>query len=187
MTVVIKRYQNRKLYNTQSKRYITLEQIEQLIKEHIDVKVIDNASGEDITATTLSQIIFEVEKNQSGFLPINLLFSLIQSGGNRIDDLRQNVFNSLNLTHHYDVEIERRVNRLVEYGEYSQESGAQLLEKLLSVGPRHDEVIENIEERIVEFLRQKQIPTKKDIYSLIDKIDDLSKRVEELNTDVSKQ
>jgi polyhydroxyalkanoate synthesis repressor PhaR len=187
MTIVIKRYQNRKLYNTQSKRYITLDQIEQLIKEREGVKVIDNATGEDITATTLSQIIFEVEKNHSGFLPVNLLLSLVQSGGNRIDDLRQNVFDSLNLAHHYDVEIERRVNRLVENGELSQESGAQLLEKLLRVGSRHDEVMENIEARIVDFLRQRQIPTKKDIHSLINKIDDLSKRVEELDSDSSRQ
>ena len=183
MTVIIKRYRNRKLYNTKSKRYITLEQIEELIKEQEDIKVIDNSSGDDITAPTLSQIIFEQEKNQSGFLPLSLLFSLVQSGGNRIDDLRQNIFTSLNLAHHYDVEIERRVNLLIDSGDLNQEEGQQILEKLFNVGFRKNELRESIEGRITEFLRQRQIPTKSDLHSLIQKIDGLSKRVDELNHD----
>ena len=88
MPILIKRYQNRKLYNTQTKRYITLEEIEDLIKKEEDVIVIDNNSGKDITAITLSQIIFEFEKNRKGILPIKLLLSLIQSGGNRIDEIK---------------------------------------------------------------------------------------------------
>jgi len=181
MPVVIKRYRNRKLYNTHTKRYITLEEIDELIKEQEEIKVIDNTTGEDITSTTLSQIIFELEKNRSGFLPISLLFSLVQSSGNRIEDLRQNIFNSLNLAHHYDVEIERRVNQLIETGEFSQEEGNRLLEKLLNVSSRREDLMENIEGRIVDFLRQRQIPTNSDLHTLIQKIDSLSKKVEELN------
>ncbi len=186
MPVIIKRYRNRKLYNTDSKRYVTLEQIEELIKGQEEVRVIDNATGDDITAATLSQIIFELEKNQSGFLPINLLFSLVQSGGNRIEELRRNVFNSLNLAHHYDVEIERRISQLVDDGELSQAMGAQLMDKMLRVGARRVDVADNLESRITEFLRQRQITTRNDLRSLIDKIDDLSKRMEELNTGKTK-
>ncbi len=181
MPVIIKRYRNRKLYNTRSKRYITLEQIEGLIKGQEDIKIIDNASGEDITAATLSQIIFELEKNQSSFLPLNLLVSLVRSGGYRIDELRRNVFNTLNLAHHYDVEIEQRMNQLVADGELSPELGTELLEKLLRVGDRRVEIADNIEARITDFLRQRQVPTKSDLRALIDRIDSLSKRVETLN------
>ncbi len=187
MAVIIKRYHNRKLYNTEAKRYITLEQIEELIKQQVEVKVIDNATGEDITATTLSQIIFELEKNQDGFLPVSLLLSLVQSGGARMDELRRNVFNSLNLAHHYDVEIERRINQLVDNGELSQEDGVQLLEKLLSVSARRPDIMDSLEVRITEFLKQRQIPTKSDLHTLIEKIDDLSKRVEVLNTENPKK
>ncbi len=182
MPVIIKRYRNRKLYNTRSKRYVTLEQIEGLIKEQVDIKVIDNASGEDITAATLSQIIFELEKNQSSFLPLNLLVSLVQSGGHRIDELRHNVFNTLNLAHHYDVEIERRVNQLVADGELNPELGTELLEKLLRVGYRRVDIVDDIEAGITDFLRQRQIPTKTDLRTLIDRIDSLSKRVETLDS-----
>ena len=127
MPVIIKRYRNRKLYNTQSKCYITLEEIEDLIKRNEEVKVIDNVTENDITSSTLSQIIFGLEKNQSGVLPISLLISLVQSGGKRLDEIRRNIFNSLTLAHHFDVEIERRVNILISNGEIDQEAGNQVL------------------------------------------------------------
>jgi polyhydroxyalkanoate synthesis repressor PhaR len=183
MPIIIKRYRNRKLYNTHSKKYITLEEIEGLIKQQVEVKIIDNTSGQDITATTLSQIIFELEKNNAGFLPINLLINLVQFGGNRLDELRRNIFTSLNLSHHYDVEIERRVNILIEYGEYSQEEGNKVLERLLKVGSTRDEVFENIESRIWDFFKQREIPTRNDYQSVLNKIDDLSKKVDEIYTD----
>jgi len=181
MPLIIKRYRNRKLYNTQSKRYVTLEEIEELIKEREEVKVIDNSTGNDITSTTLSQIIYELQKNQAGFLPVSLLISLVQSGGSRIDEIRQNIFNSLNLVHHYDVEIERRVNLLIGSGELSQEAGTKLLGKLLSVSSMKEDFQENVEGKILEFLRQRQIPTKNDFQLLIKKIETLSKRVEDIN------
>jgi len=183
MPIAIKRYHNRKLYNTVTKRYITLDQISELIKAHEDIKVIDNGTGEDITAATLSQIIFEGEKNRSGYLPTSLLFSLVQSGGERVDELRRNIFESLNLSHHYDVEIERRVNRLIQRGQISQDDGAEILQKLLSVESRRDEVLENIEERVVEFIQQRQIPTKRELSALIKKVEGLSIRVEELKNE----
>ena len=181
MPVIIKRYQNRKLYNTQSKRYITLDEIEDLIIKEEDVIVIDNSSGRDITAITLSHIIFEFEKNSSGFLPINLLLSLVQSGGNKIDELRHNILDSINLHHHYDIEIERRVKLLVEFGELTQEAGTQILDKLISVNNHGDNSSENIENEIMRYLKHRAAPTKNDLQSLIQKIDLISKQVDELN------
>jgi len=186
MSVIIKRYRNRKLYNTQSKRYVTLEEIEELIKDREEVQVIDNLTGNDITSATLSQIIFELEKNHAGFLPINLLISLVQSSGNRIDEIRRNIFNSLNLSHHYDVEIERRVNLLIESGELGQEAGTTVLGKLLSVSPMNEDFQGNIEGTILEFLRQRQIPTKNEFQTLTQKIEALSKKLEDINSGEAK-
>jgi polyhydroxyalkanoate synthesis repressor PhaR len=183
MPIIIKRYRNRKLYNTQSKRYITLEEIEEIIKQQQEIKVIDNDSGNDITATTLSQIIFELEKNQTGVLPVNLLFSLVQSGGKRIDEIRRNIFTSLNFAYHFDSEIERRVKILIESGELSEEDGNQFLDKLLSVGFKQEKFIENIEGKIVEFLKGRDIPTRDDFITLLNRIDTLSEKVKELNLD----
>ena len=61
---VVKRYPNRKLYDTQAKRYVTLNSIAELIRLGEDIQVIDYTTGEDITALTLTQIIFEQEKEK---------------------------------------------------------------------------------------------------------------------------
>ena len=82
-TRVVKRYANRKLYDTQRSRYVTLEQIADMIRSGEDVKIVDNNSKEDLTAITLTQIIFEEEKKQS-FLPLSALRNIIQSGANNM-------------------------------------------------------------------------------------------------------
>src|SRR5262245_29789118 len=84
---VIKRYSNRKLYDTQRSRYVTLEQIADMIRQGEDVKIVDNNSKEDLTSITLAQIIFEEEKKQKSFLPLQAMRNIIQSGGERIEEL----------------------------------------------------------------------------------------------------
>ncbi len=81
---VIKRYANRKLYDTQHSRYVTLDQIAEMIREGDDVKIIDNKSKEDLTSVTLAQIIFEEEKKQKSFLPLQAMRNIIQTGGESI-------------------------------------------------------------------------------------------------------
>src|SRR5687767_14298852 len=81
---VIKRYANRKLYDTQHSRYVTLDQIAEMIRNGDDVKIVDNKSKEDLTSVTLAQIIFEEEKKQKSFLPLQAMRNIIQSGGESI-------------------------------------------------------------------------------------------------------
>ena len=68
MAYVIKRYSNRKLYDTQESRYVTLEEIEEMIRAGKEISVVDAASGEDLTAVNLTQIILENERNHRGGL-----------------------------------------------------------------------------------------------------------------------
>ena len=86
-TRVIKRYANRKLYDTQRSRYVTLDQIADLIRAGQDVKVVDNNSKDDLTSITLAQIIFEQEKKQNSFLPLSAMKHIIQSGGESLSEL----------------------------------------------------------------------------------------------------
>ncbi len=86
-TRVIKRYANRKLYDTQRSKYVTLDQIADMIRGGEDVKIVDNNSKEDLTTITLAQIIFEEEKKQKSFLPLGAMRNIIQSGGERIEEL----------------------------------------------------------------------------------------------------
>ncbi|HMK29858.1 MAG TPA: polyhydroxyalkanoate synthesis regulator DNA-binding domain-containing protein [Terriglobales bacterium] len=75
--VIIRKYGNRRLYDTSSSRYIKLEDIATLIRNGKDVQVIDATSGEDVTRITLTQIIVEDAKNQPAGLPLELLRQLI--------------------------------------------------------------------------------------------------------------
>ncbi len=87
-TKVIKRYANRKLYDTERSCYVTLEEIAHMIKEGDEVRVIDNKSKDDLTAVTLAQIIVEEEKKVAK-MPLKLLRSIIQSGNEAIGDFYQ--------------------------------------------------------------------------------------------------
>src|SRR5262245_25741302 len=80
-TRIIKRYANRKLYDTEHSRYVTLDQISEMIRNGDDVKIVDNKTKEDLTSVTLAQIIFEEEKKQRSFLPLTAMRNIIQNGG----------------------------------------------------------------------------------------------------------
>ena len=83
-TKIIKRYQNRKLYDTQQSCYVTLDDIAKMIRSSEDVMVIDNKTKNDITAATLTQIIFEAEKKASQYAPLFTLREIIQNGNGSI-------------------------------------------------------------------------------------------------------
>ena len=88
---LIKRYGNRKLYDTLESRYITLEEIARLVRGGSDVKVIDNENGDDLTTITFAQIILEEEKRRSSLLSLGLLRELIQHGEDTLATLRSRV------------------------------------------------------------------------------------------------
>jgi polyhydroxyalkanoate synthesis repressor PhaR len=77
---VIKRYTNRKLYDTVESRYVTLDEIAAMIKEGVEVRIIDNRTKEDLTSVTLAQIIFEEEKKQNQ-MPLSVLREIIRRPG----------------------------------------------------------------------------------------------------------
>src|SRR5205807_3056807 len=90
-TRIIKRYANRKLYDTEHSRYVTLDQISEMIRNGDDVKIVDNKTKEDLTTVTLAQIIFEEEKKQRSFLPLGAMRNIIQSGGEFFSDVQRRV------------------------------------------------------------------------------------------------
>lgn len=80
---VIKRYSNRKLYDTDSSKYVTLEEIARMIKAGDEVVIIDNKTKDDLTAITLTQIIYEEEKRKSR-MPLGMLRQMITSSGDAL-------------------------------------------------------------------------------------------------------
>ena len=76
-TVVIKKYANRRLYDTSTSSYVTLEHLSDLVRREVDFEVRDAKTGEDLTRQVLTQIIFEKENKGEGALPVNFLRKLI--------------------------------------------------------------------------------------------------------------
>lgn len=80
MIRLIKRYESRKLYDTEESRYVSLEEISTWIREGQEVRVVDNATSADVTSQTLTQIILDEGRRGTSFLPSELLHELVRLG-----------------------------------------------------------------------------------------------------------
>lgn len=147
---IIKRYPNRKLYDTEAKRYVTLESITQMIQNGQDVQVIDYETGDDLTNLTLSQIIFEQEKKGSGFLPRALLTNLIQASGQTIDQVRRTLLGG-------------------EPPAKQEEEQAPVEEE---VSPLH-----RVDDMFQDVLKTLNVPTNRDLQRLQAQLDELNSKI----------
>lgn len=186
--LIIKRYPNRKLYDTDAKQYVTLDGISDLIRDGQEVQVIDHATGEDLTAVILTQIIFEQEKKQAGFLPRSVLRGLVQAGGDTVASLRRTLASPLDMLGHVDEEIRRRVQELVKAGEMAEEEGQKLIKKLLLQGERvRANISHNVEEELpsqeelAQRLADLGVPTRDDIKTLNEQLEALEIALEQIS------
>jgi polyhydroxyalkanoate synthesis repressor PhaR len=178
---VIKRYPNRKLYDTEAKQYITLEALAALIREGEEIQVVDHTTGEDLTAVTLSQIIFEQEKRLSGFLPQAVLTGLIRAGGETLGVLRRTLASPLDLARQVDDEIERRVQVLTMRGELAAEEGLRLRDMLLSRSRRSANPVVLTDEQIEKLLAERGVPSTADLQQVLVKLEMLEAKLDGLN------
>ncbi len=164
MAVLIKRYANRKLYNTETSRYITLKGIADLLENNQEVKVIDNESGEDITSVTLSQILVDTERGGRA-VPGNLLSELFQKGGDAlygalrrsVDDTRENV-----------EEFQRNMRKMLGQDGESRDWVA-------FSPPDLEKVVQQTLERVLRVL---DVPSRRDIEELNQRLDKLVAAIE---------
>jgi polyhydroxyalkanoate synthesis repressor PhaR len=170
MTVLIKRYANRKLYNTDTSRYITLKGIAELIEAGCDVRVVDNETGEDITSVALSQILVDSER-ESRSVPKTLLSDLIQRSGDVLyGALRRGVGDASESLE----EIQRNVRRFIRARE---EEGHRLSDWIAYATPDFDRVIQGALERVFKVL---DLPRRSDIDALNQNLQRVAEAVERL-------
>jgi polyhydroxyalkanoate synthesis repressor PhaR len=136
---VIKRYSNRKLYDTKDSRYVTLQQIGEMVRRGEDVQIIDNKTKEDKTEVTLALILSEDLKNKPRSVPLGTLRTLIQERGERL-------LSSLR---------EGPIGRLIPQTDDEDESGvpSETLPEVVDAGPGKQPTRSRIEE-LVEGYRQ---------------------------------
>ncbi|HEY7511326.1 MAG TPA: polyhydroxyalkanoate synthesis regulator DNA-binding domain-containing protein, partial [Vicinamibacteria bacterium] len=80
MTRVVRRYGNRKLYDTHARRYVTLDGLRLLVASGHDVEVVDQATGEDLTSLTLAQVILEGVRERTARIPRQVLAAIVRLG-----------------------------------------------------------------------------------------------------------
>jgi polyhydroxyalkanoate synthesis repressor PhaR len=85
-SIILKKYANRRLYDTEKSTYITLSQVSDMIREGRQVQVLDAKTEEDVTAFILTQIIVEEAKRNNSLLPVTLLHLIIQYGENVLSE-----------------------------------------------------------------------------------------------------
>jgi polyhydroxyalkanoate synthesis repressor PhaR len=180
MARIIKRYSNRKLYDTEDKRYITLEQIQQLVKDGQDIKVVENQTGEDLTTVTLSQILLEQEKRKEGKLPKSFFMDLVsRSSSTVVDFMRKNVLQYFDSSMLSEETLSNNVDQLVKSGEIPQDEAKQLKDEIKTrtqtFKQRLDELVER---RVQDVMAKLNIPTKAEIERLNQRLDELSKKLD---------
>ncbi len=171
MAVLIKRYANRKLYNTETSRYITLKGIAELLEEDEEVQVIDNESGEDITSVTLSQILVDTERSNRA-VPGNLLSELVQRGGDALyGALRRSMGDASDGLD----DFQRNMRRLL--GTKEGEAGGTR-DWIAFTPPDMDRVVQRTIERVFKAL---DLPRRSDIEALNQRLDRVVDAIESLD------
>jgi len=151
---IVKRYANRKLYDTERSCYVTLDDISAMIKAGEEVRVVDNKSGEDLTSVTLAQIIFEAEKKKN-FMPLGLLRDLIQNGGDSITEFaRERVERVQTAAHEIKetaqklrTDLEGKIDRLT-HRQGDDGVQAKVTELVATTQKAFDDLQKSVEERV---------------------------------------
>jgi polyhydroxyalkanoate synthesis repressor PhaR len=181
---IIKRYRNRRLYDTLDKKTIKLDDLAQLVKENIEFKVIDNATGKDVTISVLSRILsdqwsYDRRNLKQTTKLIRLLIS--KGGGITVDIFKKTVLFGLGVFDLTKEKAESIVDEMIKRGEMSQSDKAKAVKELLK---GHDERMEKLKNKIDESVEKVTAKVKgkdkEEMAKLHKKIDELTKMVEKL-------
>jgi len=183
---LIKKYSNRKLYDTKDKQYITMDKIADLIKAGDEVMIIDNKTGEDLTAKLVSQLIGREEKDSDKALPSSVLMQMLRKGrytlfgyGRKYLSLWQSAF-----TMSKD-EIEKLINSLVRNKEISESEGRNLKKEIVAyTGNLKSWILENIDQRVTDGLAMMNLASMDQVKALKEQVDELLKKVESLEKEI---
>jgi len=136
--IIIKKYSNRRLYNTDGNGYVKLEEIAALIREGHDIKVVDSKTKEDITKQILAQIILEEEKNKKDLLPKTLLYQIIRANEEFTRDFFENYLNmTMEAYLSYRNAMEKRVKEMSDINKLPFEMGDLFMKSFGFMGPRN--------------------------------------------------
>lgn len=185
---IIKRYPNRKLYDTESSSYVTLDDIAKMVKSGRDLRIIDHKTGDDLTKQTLAQIVFEEEKRKKSVLPIGTLKELIQQRGEQVREFVDRFVHDNPLTHAKE-KAEEEMQQLLKKGETAREESARFFRELIGGYTRgFEEIQRKFDDRIREVGdRLAALPSVLgDMKLILERLEKVEARVEELERRLDK-
>lgn len=170
---IIKRYTNRKLYDTVESRYVTLDEIAEMIKQGAEVKIVDNRSKDDLTSVTLAQIIFEEEKKQNQ-MPLSVLRDIIRHPGETLQGFIQKEVTPrvASLREEAEQRIDKLLRRDDEGGDVIKSSQKALEDWQRRMDERVKAVVENVLGNLPALGRDLQL--------LLTRLEQLEKKVDSL-------
>lgn len=184
MIRVIKRYKNRRLYDTKEKKTIKLEDLVELVKEDIDFKVVDNHTKKDVTLSVLTKVLSEslTEDKNSIKQTSKVIRLLIARGGEiTMDFFKKSVLFGLGVFDLTKEKAEKMVDEMIKRGEMSQSDKSKAVKELLK---GHDERMQKLKTKIDESVEKVTTKVrgkeKEELARLHKKLDDLAKVVERL-------
>jgi len=178
-TKIIKRYTNRKLYDTVESRYVTLDEIAEMVKAGIEVRIVDNRTKEDLTSVTLAQIIFEEEKKTSK-MSLRTLKDLIRHGGERaaqiVEDTQAELRGRVEAVRQA---AEQRVQTLIKTGQQTSDRAKEMV-------AASQEAVSQFQRKVDERVRtaldgmSSLSDLRRDISELSERIADLERKLQEI-------
>jgi polyhydroxyalkanoate synthesis repressor PhaR len=178
---VIKRYTNRKLYDTVESRYVTLDEISEMIKAGTEVRILDNRTKDDLTSVTLAQIIFEEEKKTSK-MSLRTLKDLIRHGSERAAQLVEDTQAELRgRVEAVRQAAEQRVQTLINKGQQTSDRAKEMV-------AASQEAVAQFQRRVDERVRtalegMSWLDARRDLTALSDRIDELERKLQGLEKD----
>jgi polyhydroxyalkanoate synthesis repressor PhaR len=180
MTRVIKRYANRKLYDTENSHYVGLLDILKLVREGEDIEVVDSRTGEDLTSVTLALAMTEEEKSGGSKLPLDVLKELIKRGSESLDEImRVSRLARKGAVQMAEESASKYYKKLVDHGEMSEDEAKGYL-KLVSkaVTKRRRSMESGIDERVRAYVKAMELPSRLDFDRLARKIDSVVEKLD---------
>ena len=138
--LILKKYSNRRLYDTRNSRYVKLEDVAKMVRTGEQVLIKDASTGEDVTAFILTQIVLESAKRRNSLLPVSVLHLIIRYGDNALNDFFEKyfhkiLFNYVETKNAFDQQFGQWIDMGMDLTQRMPEmmSGAPLMEEMLGM------------------------------------------------------